>query len=63
MSPWYRRLAILLVAVWPAKNVVSGDGGQTTFVESLLQVNVDVVTERGLRPKIRERVQSEALPL
>jgi uncharacterized protein len=32
-------------------------------LESLLHVHVDVVTERGLRPKIRERVLSEALPL
>ena len=32
-------------------------------LESLLHVSVDVVTERGLRPRVRERVLTEAVPL
>jgi predicted nucleotidyltransferase len=32
-------------------------------LESLLHVSVDVVTERGLRPRVRERVLTEAMPL
>jgi predicted nucleotidyltransferase len=51
--------------------LVEMEPGRTLFdlsgllldLESLLHVHVDVVTERGLRPKVRERVLSEALPL
>jgi len=32
-------------------------------LESLLHVSVDVVTERGLRPQVRDRVLAEAVPL
>ncbi len=32
-------------------------------LEKLLGCEVDVVTERGLRPRIRERVLGEAVPL
>jgi len=32
-------------------------------LESLLHAPVDVVTERGLRPRVRERVLAEAVPL
>ena len=32
-------------------------------LEAVLQTQVDVVTERGLRPRIRERVLREAVPL
>ena len=32
-------------------------------LESLLQTSVDVVTERGLRPRIRDRVLTEAVAL
>lgn len=32
-------------------------------LEALLQTEVDVVTERGLRPPVRERVLREAVPL
>jgi predicted nucleotidyltransferase len=31
--------------------------------EALLQSRVDIVTEKGLRPRIRERVLGEAVPL
>ncbi|MBZ5623879.1 MAG: nucleotidyltransferase domain-containing protein [Acidobacteriia bacterium] len=51
--------------------LVEMEPGRTLFdlsgllldLESLLHVHVDVVTERGLRPKVRDRVLSEALPL
>lgn len=32
-------------------------------LEAMLEIEVDVVTERGLRPRIRERVLREAVPL
>jgi uncharacterized protein len=37
--------------------------GLLADLESLLQEHVDVVTERGLRPRVRERVLAEAVPL
>jgi len=51
--------------------LVDLDPGRTLFdlsgllldLESLLQTSVDVVTERGLRSRIRERVLAEAVPL
>ncbi len=38
-------------------------GGLQMDLEQLLQRRVDVVTEAGLRPRIRERVLDEAKPL
>ncbi len=38
-------------------------GGLLADLEELLGRRVDVVTERGLRERIRERVLQEALPL
>lgn len=32
-------------------------------LEAMLQTEVDVVTERGLRPRVRDRVLREAVPL
>ena len=51
--------------------LVEMEPGRTLFdlsgllldLESLLHVSVDVVTERGLRPRVRERVLAEAVPL
>jgi predicted nucleotidyltransferase len=51
--------------------LVEMEPGRTLFdlsgllidLESLLHVSVDVVSERGLRPRIRERVLAEAVPL
>jgi predicted nucleotidyltransferase len=51
--------------------LVELDPGRTLFdlsgllldLESLLHVSVDVVTERGLRPRVRDRVLAEAVPL
>ena len=38
-------------------------GGLLMELRELLGRNVDVVTERGLKPRIRERVLKEAVPL
>ena len=38
-------------------------GGLLMDLQDLLDCRVDVVTEKGLRPRIRERVLREALPL
>ena len=38
-------------------------GGLQADLEALLGRPVDVVTERGLKPRIRDRVLSEAIPL
>ena len=38
-------------------------GGMLVDLQDLLGQNVDVVTERGLKPRIRERVLHEAVAL
>ena len=38
-------------------------GGLLVELQELLGCRVDVVTEQGLRPRIRERVLREAVPL
>jgi predicted nucleotidyltransferase len=38
-------------------------GGLLMDLEKLLNTKVDVVTERGLKERIRERVLNEAVPL
>jgi len=38
-------------------------GGLLYDLQTLLGVDVDVVTEKGLRPRIRARVMQEAVPL
>jgi hypothetical protein len=38
-------------------------GGMQFELEALLGCPVDVVTERGLKPRIRERVLREAVPV
>ena len=38
-------------------------GGLLMELRDLLGCQVDIVTEKGLRPRIRERVLSEAVPL
>ena len=37
--------------------------GLLADLEVLLEKHVDVVTDKGLRPRVRERVLSEAIPL
>ena len=38
-------------------------GGLLVDLQDLLGLKVDVVTEKGLRPRLRERVLKEAVPL
>ena len=38
-------------------------GGLLMDLENLLNTKVDIVTERGLKERIRERVLNEAVPL
>jgi predicted nucleotidyltransferase len=38
-------------------------GGLLVALQELLGTEVDVVTEKGLRPRIREEILREAIPL
>lgn len=52
----------VLVDLMPGKNLFDL-GGMLTDLESLLGCSVDVVTERLLRQRIRQRVLREAIAL
>src|SRR5260370_21737662 len=52
----------LLVDMEPSRSLLDL-GGLLTALENLLGCNVDVVTEKGLRDRIRERVLKEAVVL
>jgi predicted nucleotidyltransferase len=52
----------LLVELAPGRSLFDL-GGVLMDVENLLGCKVDVVTERGLKKRIRERVLKEAVPL
>jgi predicted nucleotidyltransferase len=52
----------ILVDLEPGRNLLDL-GGLLMDLQDLLGHNVDVVTERGLRERIRERVLREAIPL
>ena len=52
----------LLVDLEPGRSLLDL-GGLLMDVQALLDRPVDVVTERGLRARIRERVLREAMPL
>lgn len=52
----------LLVDMEPGRSLFDL-GGLLTDLEDLLGCNVDVVTEKGLRDRIRERVLKEAVVL
>jgi uncharacterized protein len=52
----------MLVELAPGRSLFDL-GGVLTDSEKLLGCKVDVVTERGLRKRIRERVLQEAVPL
>jgi predicted nucleotidyltransferase len=51
-----------LVNMEPGRNLFDM-GGLVMDLKELLGRNVDVVTERGLKPRIRERVLREAVAL
>jgi uncharacterized protein len=52
----------LLVDMEPGRTLLDL-GGLLMDLQALLGQNVDVVTERGLKPRIRERVLAEAVAL
>ena len=52
----------LLVDMEPGRSLLDL-GGLLMDLQDLLGQNVDVVTERGLKPRIRERVLHEAVAL
>ena len=52
----------LLVDLEPGRSLFDL-GGLLMDLQNLLDHEVDVVTERGLRERIRERVLKEAIPL
>ena len=52
----------ILVDLEPGRSLLDL-GGLLMELQALLQRRVDVVTERGLRPRIRDRVLAEAEPL
>ena len=52
----------LLVDMQPGRSLLDL-GGLWWDLNQLLGVHVDVVTEKGLRPRIRERVLREVIPL
>ena len=52
----------LLVNLEPGRSLMDL-GGMLYDLRILLGTNVDVVTEKGLRPRIREQVLREAIPL
>jgi predicted nucleotidyltransferase len=52
----------LLVDLEPGRSIFDL-GGLLMDLQELLGQKVDVVTERGLRERIRERVLKEAIPL
>ncbi len=52
----------LIVEMEPGRSLLDL-GGIQYELEALLRRRVDVVTERGLKPRIRERVLREAAPL
>jgi uncharacterized protein len=51
-----------LVSMEPGRSLMDL-GGLLYELQNLLGVNVDVVTEKGLRARIREQVLHEAIPL
>lgn len=52
----------ILVDLEPGRSLLDL-GGLLMDLQELLGCNVDVVTENGLRPRIKDRVLREALPL
>lgn len=52
----------LLVRLGPGRSLFDL-GGLVVDLEELLGRRVDVVTERGLRPRIRDRVLREVVPV
>lgn len=51
----------ILVDMAPGRSLMDL-GGLWWELNELLHIKVDVVTEKGLRPRIRERILKEAVP-
>jgi predicted nucleotidyltransferase len=51
-----------LVEMEPGRSLLDL-GGLVSDLQQLLGCSVDVITERGLKPRIRARVLEEAIPL
>ncbi len=52
----------ILVESLPGSTLLS-HSAQIRELESLLKIKVDIVSDRGLRERIRDRVLNEAVPL
>ena len=52
----------LLVDMEPGRSLLDM-GGLLMDLQDLLGCDVDIVTENGLRPRVRDRVLNEAVPL
>jgi uncharacterized protein len=52
----------LLVRMLPGRSLLD-IGGLLMDLQDLLGRRVDVVSERGMRPRMRERVMREAIPI
>jgi uncharacterized protein len=52
----------LLVKLEPGQSLMDL-GGFLYDLEKILGTNVDVITEKGLRPRIRDEILREAIPL
>ena len=52
----------LLVRFEPGRSLLD-HGGLIDELEDLLGVKVDVISERGMRDRLRQRVLTEAVPL
>jgi predicted nucleotidyltransferase len=52
----------ILVDLEPGRSLLDL-GGLLMDLQELFDCRVDVVTEKGLRPKIRERILRESVPL
>ncbi|EDZ93366.1 DNA polymerase beta domain protein region [Limnospira maxima CS-328] len=51
-----------LVEMQPGRSLLDM-GGLLMELEELLGCRVDIITEKGLRPRIRQQVLAEAIPL
>jgi predicted nucleotidyltransferase len=57
-----KRATSISSSTWPGRSLLDL-GGLVMDLQDLLQRDVDVVTERGLRPRVAKRVLAEAVEL
>ena len=58
-----REVTLIFWWIWNPTRSLFDLSGLLIDLEAALHSQVDVVTERGLRPRIRDRVLREAVPL